>query len=62
MTDDKIRNYNSSLESALSSENIPVSIYEKLIENISNNLDKFQDYLNLRKSVLGYKKLHYYDL
>lgn len=62
VTDNKIRNYNSSLESALSGDNIPVSIYNNLIENVSNNLDKFQDYLNFRKDILNYDELYYYDL
>ena len=62
VTDDKIRKYNSSLESALSSDNIPVSIYNNLIENVSNNLDKFRDYLNFRKTMLNYDELYYYDL
>jgi len=61
-TGSKIRNYKSSLEQSLSSENIPISIYDGLIENVSNNLDKMFDYLNLRKDILGYEDLNYYDL
>lgn len=62
VTHNQIRKYNSSLESALSSENIPISIYEKLIENISNNLNKFYDYLEFRKDTLKYDELYYYDI
>jgi len=61
-TGSKIRNYKSSLDQSLSSENIPTSIYDGLIENVSNNLDKMFDYLNLRKDILGYEDLNYYDL
>jgi len=61
-TRNNIRKYNSSLESALSGDDIPVSIYDGLIDNISNNLDKMFDYLNLRKKILCYDDLYYYDL
>ena len=61
-TENKIRKYDSSLESALSSDNIPLSIYNKLIENVTINLDKFHEYLNFRKNILKYDNLNYYDL
>ena len=61
-TNSKIRNYKSSLESTLSSDNIPVDVYDNLIKNVSNNLDKFHDYLNFRKEILNYDELYYYDL
>ncbi len=56
------RNYSSSLESALDGNNIPVSVYHKLIENINNNLPTLHRYLNLRKRMLGVDELHYYDM
>jgi oligoendopeptidase F len=62
VNDVKIRKYNSALESALSSENIPISIYDNLIKNVSKNLNKFYDYLDFRKKILGYDELNYYDL
>ena len=61
-TTSKIRNYKSSLDWSLSSEDIPVDIYDNLIKNVSNNLDKFHDYLNFRKEILDYDELYYYDL
>jgi oligoendopeptidase F len=56
------RNYNSCLESALDANNIPVSVYYKLIENANKNLPTLHRYLKLRKRMLGVSELHYYDI
>jgi oligoendopeptidase F len=58
----KIRKYDSCLARSLSSENIPINVYNNLIKNISHNLDKFQEYLDLRKNTLKYDTLKYSDL
>lgn len=57
-----VRNYSSSVESALDANNIPVSVYKKLVENMNNNLGTLHRYLNLRKKMLGLDELHYYDM
>jgi oligoendopeptidase F len=56
------RNYKSSLEAALGDANIPISVYQKLLEGVDRNLPTFHRYLKLRKPMLGLKELHYYDL
>lgn len=58
----RARNYNSSLESALDANNIPVQVYRSLVDGVNLNLSTFHRYLNLRKRILGLKELHYYDL
>jgi oligoendopeptidase F len=57
-----VRNYESSLESSLDGNNIPTSVYHKLIENTHKNLATFHRYLQLRKRMLGLDELHYYDM
>jgi oligoendopeptidase F len=57
-----VRKYESSLESALDGNNIPTSVYHKLIENMNKNLAIFHRYLRLRKRMLGVDELHYYDM
>ena len=57
-----VRNYNSCVESALNTNNIPVEVYHKLIENANKNLPTLHRYLNLRKKMMGVSELHYYDL
>ncbi len=56
------RKYSSSLESALDANNIPVSVYHSLVDNVNAGLPTFHRYLNLRKRILGVDTLHYYDL
>jgi oligoendopeptidase F len=57
-----VRNYESCLQSALDGNNIPTSVYHKLIENTNKNLATFHRYLRLRKRMLGIDELHYYDM
>lgn len=58
----KIEHYDSSLESALFDDNIPVNIYNGLVENIHKNLDSYHEYLSLRKNIMGINDMNYYDL
>lgn len=58
----RARKYNSSLDAALDSANIPNSVYTKLLEGVNRNLPTFHRYLKLRKRMLGLSELHYYDL
>jgi oligoendopeptidase F len=58
----KARNYPASLEAALDSANIPVSVYTRLVDGVNRNLPAFHRYLKLRKRILGLNDLHYYDL
>ncbi len=58
----KNRNYVSSLESALNNYNIPTSVYTNLIDQINKGLPTLHRFLNLKKRMLGYDTLHYYDL
>jgi oligoendopeptidase F len=54
--------YNSVLESALDGNNIPTTVYTKLVDGVNRNLPTFHRYLKLRKRMMGLKDLHYYDL
>ncbi len=58
----KDRNYNSALEASLDANNIPVSVYQNLIDQIHNNLPTLHRFLTLKKRMLGVDTLHYYDL
>ncbi|MEN8192653.1 MAG: oligoendopeptidase F [Bacteroidota bacterium] len=58
----KNRNYESSLEAALNSNNIPTTVYTNLIDQINKALPTLHRFLNLKKKMLGYDTLHYYDL
>ncbi|HVP07549.1 MAG TPA: M3 family oligoendopeptidase, partial [Candidatus Acidoferrum sp.] len=56
------RKYNSCLESALDANNIPLTVYRTLIDNVHRQLGSFHRYLRLRRRILGVDQLHYYDL
>ena len=58
----RARNYESSLQSSLDQNNIPVSVYSRLVDGVNRNLPTFHRYLKLRKRMMGVSELHYYDL
>ncbi|NBG88705.1 oligoendopeptidase F [Isachenkonia alkalipeptolytica] len=58
----KMRNFSSAREAALFENNIPVTVPDRLIEAVNNNLESFYKYMELRKKVLGLDELHLYDI
>lgn len=58
----RIRKYPSSLEAALSGDNVPVSVYNNLIDTVNSNLPKLHKYMDIRKKALGVDKLEMYDV
>ena len=58
----KARRYDSTLEMALDSGNIPTSVYTNLIEAVHDNIDLMHRYVSIRKRLLGVDELHMYDL
>ncbi|MFA5519732.1 MAG: oligoendopeptidase F, partial [Spirochaetota bacterium] len=57
----RVRNFNSSREAALFSDNMPISVYDNLIETVRNNTAPLFKYLAFRKKALGLDDLHFYD-
>lgn len=57
----RVRNYPSALEAALFPDNVPVPVYDNLIETVHNNLDTVYRYMDIRKRALKLKDLHHYD-
>ncbi|MDF1520440.1 MAG: oligoendopeptidase F [Brevefilum sp.] len=58
----RTRNYGSSLEASLGSNNIPSDVFYALIETFKKNLPTWHRYWRVRKKALGYKKFHIYDI
>ncbi|MGZ3609371.1 MAG: oligoendopeptidase F [Ktedonobacteraceae bacterium] len=56
------RGFGSSRERALSRYNIPVSVYENLVETVSEHSHLLNRYMKLRKRLLQLDDLHMYDL
>ena len=49
-------------QAALSNNNIPEAVYDRLIESVNDNLHLLHRYIDIRKRALGLDELHMYDL
>ncbi|MBQ5708005.1 MAG: oligoendopeptidase F family protein, partial [Peptococcaceae bacterium] len=58
----KSRKYDSARAMALSGNHIPEEVYDNLIATVRKNAGPLQDYVTLRKEVLGLEKIHFSDL
>ncbi|PAB58633.1 oligoendopeptidase F [Anaeromicrobium sediminis] len=58
----KARKYKSALDASLSSDNIPLSVYDNLIDTVESHLPSMYKYMELRKAALKVDELHMYDL
>ena len=58
----KLKHYKSSIEASLYGDNIDTSVYDNLINTVSDNLDVLYKYYDLKKEVLELDKLHLYDI
>ncbi|MBQ3048595.1 MAG: oligoendopeptidase F [Oscillospiraceae bacterium] len=59
----KSRNYVSAREMSLSDNFIPETVYDNLITTVRENTKPLQDYIELRRQVLGIEDaVHFYDL
>lgn len=56
------RKYASTLQKSLDSSFIPVEVYKNLIDTVNSRLNLMHEYVRLRKSALGVRELHFYDV
>ncbi|MBN2259871.1 MAG: oligoendopeptidase F [Clostridiales bacterium] len=56
------KNFDSAIEAALFENNIPLNVYENLIDSVNKALPDFYRYMSLRKKVLKLDNLHMYDI
>lgn len=57
-----MRKYPSTLEAALSNNEVPVSVYKNLISAVHDNMHYMHKYMKLRKKLMGVDELHMYDI
>src|SRR6058998_2707668 len=57
----RARRYSSALEAVLFPDDVPVTVYDGLIESVRANLKPLFRYLELRRRALGLRELHHYD-
>ncbi|NTV64462.1 MAG: oligoendopeptidase F [Oscillochloris sp.] len=58
----RMRNYRSALEAALAPNEIPLEVYQNLIDTVEANLPKLHRYMAIRKKLMGLDDLRIYDL
>jgi oligoendopeptidase F len=57
----RARHYVGALESALSPDNVPISVYDNLISTVHANLPLLHRYMEIRRKKLGIDKVRLYD-
>lgn len=57
----RARNYESSLESSLFPDNMPVSVYDNLIQAVRDSLPAVHEYLDVRRRKMNLPDMHHYD-
>ena len=57
----RARNHPSAREASLFADNVPVAVYDNLIEAVHANLGVVHRYLDLRRRALKLRDLHFYD-
>ena len=56
------RKYDSAIAAALESDNVPVSVYDRLVDTVNENLSPLHRYVALKKKVLKLDEMHMYDI
>lgn len=57
-----VRNYASSREAALFPNNIPISVYDNLVDTVEQNLEPINRWCSLKKKILGVDEFRSYDI
>src|SRR5438093_12071097 len=57
----RARHYSSALEAALFPDDVPVAVYDGLIQSVRANLKPLFRYFDLRRCALELRELHHYD-
>jgi oligoendopeptidase F len=58
----RARKYNTAREAALDKNNIPISVYDNLVNSVNQNLAPLHRWAGLKRNLLGIEKLRPYDL
>lgn len=58
----KIHRFNNSWEAKLYDINVSEKVFNTLVNTVEENVTSLQKYYELKKKILGYDKLHFYDL
>ncbi|WP_207591300.1 oligoendopeptidase F [Halomontanus rarus] len=56
------RNYDTAREAALDGPNVPVEVYDTLVDTVNDNLETLHQYAELKREALGVDELQMWDL
>jgi len=57
----RARHYSAALEAALFPDDVPIAVYDGLVQSVRANLKPLFRYFDLRRRALGLRELHHYD-
>ena len=57
----RAKKYSSTIEKALGADNVPIEVYDNLLNTVYNHVGSLNKYMELRKKVLGLDEIHLYD-
>lgn len=57
----KIRGFKNALDQDLFNDNVSLNVYHNLIDSVSNNTLYLKKYYDIKRKLLGYKNLYFYD-
>lgn len=57
----RVRNHESARQGALFGDNVPIAVYDNLIDVVHEHLPAVHHYMDVRKKALGVRDLHAYD-
>lgn len=58
----RLRKYDSSISMSLFPDNVPVQVYDTLIETVGKNLGYLHEYVAMKKRILGLEEMEVWDL
>lgn len=58
----RARNYDTAREASLHDANVPVEVYDNLLETVDDNLDVLHRHVDLKRAALGVDEVEMYDL
>jgi oligoendopeptidase F len=57
----EVRGFSSVLDASFAQYNLPIEVYDNLIETVGDNLQPLHRWMKLKKQILGYDTLYLYD-
>jgi oligoendopeptidase F len=57
----RVRNHPTAVEAALFADNVPLAVYDQLIDAVRANLPVVHRYYEIRRRIMGLDEIHHYD-